>query len=510
MENNKASKKKFNFPSAYTILIGLTIIIAIITNFAPGMIPAKINDVIMAPVTGMIGVKDATITNTMNDAMTNGGIAEALKTLTQTEGQYISVWNQGKVFGAIDVAFFVLIIGGFLGVVTKSGALNAGIASIVKKLKGRELLLIPILMIIFSIGGSTYGMAEESLAFYALLTTTMICAGFDPLVAVSTVLLGAGCGVLGSTINPFATGIASASAGVPVNQGIVLALGGLLWVGSLAVSIYFTMKYAKKIKEDPTKSLVSKFELDNALEAYSNDNEEIVELTKRRKFALIAFGITFVVMILGIIPWEDFGVTWFSEHTGILMGAPFGTWWFYEFAAWFLLMAVVIGIIAKMSEREIVSSFVAGASDMVGVALVIGISRGISCIMTNSGLDLYILNGACNLLNGVSGIIFVNLAYVIYIGLSFLIPSTSGLATVSMPIFAPLASNLGLAPELMIAAFSAGCGVVNLVTPTSAVVMGGLSIAKLEYSTWLKYVWKILLGIFIVCSVILSIAILIL
>lgn len=503
----KKNKNKFQFPSAYAVLLALTVIIALVTYIIPDVIPAKISDVIMSPITGMVGIKDMSISQSLNDAMTNGTIKDALDTLKNSQGQYINVWNEGKLSGAIDVAFFILIIGGFLGVVTKTGALDAGVSSIVKKLKGKELMLIPILMIMFSLGGTSYGMAEESLAFYALITATMLYAGFDPLVAVATVMLGAGSGVLGSTVNPFATGIATSSAGVEINQGVVILMGVALWLSSLLISIFFVMSYAKKVKADPTKSLLSQAELDNARNTYANNSEGTIELTFKRKLVLGLFLTSFVVMILGVIPWEDFNITFFSTYTGKLTGSSLGAWWFPELTGWFFIMAIIIGFVYGLKEREIVDAFVSGASDMVGVAIIIGISRGISFMMTNTGLDLYILSGASSVLTGVSGVLFVNMAYIIYIGLSFLIPSTSGLATVSMPIFAPLTAQLGLAPEVMIATFCAGSGIVNLITPTSGVVMGGLSIAKVEYSTWLKFMGKVLITIFIASAIILSIGI---
>lgn len=460
--------KKIKFPTAYSILLAITGIIAIITQFVPEVTPAKLSDFIMAPMNGLNN--------------------------------------------AIDISIFVLIIGGFLGVVTKTGALDAGIGFIVNKLKGRELYLIPVLMFIFSIGGSTYGMAEETVAFYALITATMIAAGFDSLVAVGTVLLGAGCGVLGSTVNPFAIGAsisASSEVGVKMNQGIIIAIGIGLWISSLLVCIYFVMNYAKKVKLDKNKSILSEDEIDKANEVFSNNNDKIETLTGKRKIVLFLFAISFVIMIMGVIPWEEFGVTIFS-NTLFLTGVPLGQWWFLEIATIFLIMAIVIGVVYGLKEREIVSAFLNGAADMVGVALVIGISRGISVIMGSTGLDMYILDRASNMLNGVSGILFINMAYIVFIGLSFLIPSTSGLASVSMPILAPLTQRLGLSPELMVSAFSAGSGIVNLITPTSGVVMGGLTIAKVEYSTWIKFMWKVLIGVFIVSIIVLSIGMLIL
>lgn len=508
-KGDKTTKKKaFKFPSAYTVLLAIMIAIALITQFVPGVKKAQLSDVVMAPVTGMVGVRDDVLNDEVSASMDAGGVEAALDTINSAEGPIMSVWNSGTVKGAIDVALFVLIIGGFLGVVTETGALDAGVGGLVKKLKGKELMLIPVLMIIFSLGGSSYGMAEETLAFYALITATMMAAGFDPIVAVSTILLGAGCGVLGSTVNPFAIGAAVSAAGavgVEINQGTVIALGVVLWISTLAISIVYVMKYAKKVRANKSNTILSKDELKAAHDAFNQGSGDVLELNGKRKIVLGLFVFSFVVMILGVIPWGDFGVTIFDNTTAWLNGTPLGAWWFPELTVWFFLMAVIIGIVYRMPEQDIVKSFIAGAADMVGVALVIGISRGISFMMANSGLDLYILDKAAGVLSGVSGMLFANMAYVIYMALSFLIPSTSGLASVSMPIFAPLAQKLNIAPEIIVAAFSAGSGIINLVTPTSGVVMGGLAIAKVDYNTWLKFATKLVVMIFIATVVILSV-----
>ena len=504
---SKDKKKKFKFPSAYTVLLAIMIAIALITQFVPGVKKAQLSDLVMAPVTGMVGIKDLALDEQISTSMDKGGVEAALKTINDSETNYMSVWNEGQLKGAIDVALFVLIIGGFLGVVTKTGALDAGVGGLVKKLKGKELMLIPVLMLLFSLGGTSYGMAEESLAFYALITATMMAAGFDPLVGAATLLLGCGVGVLGSTVNPFAIGAAvsaAGAAGVTINQGTTIALGAILWIVSLLIAIVYVMRYAKKIYADKNATMLSKHELDAASEAFSQNSEEILELNGKRKIVLVLFGLSFAVMIASVIPWNDFGITIFDK-TSWLNGSPLGKWWFPELTVWFFLMSVVIGLVYRMPEEDIVSAFINGCADMVGVALVVGISRGVSFMMANSGLDLYILDKASGVLSGVSGMLFANMAYLIYIALSFLIPSTSGLASVSMPIFAPLAQKLNIAPEIIVSAFSAGSGIVNLVTPTSGVVMGGLAISKIEYGTWIKFVTKLLVMIFIATVIILAV-----
>ena len=467
MSTNEKKKRSFKLPTAYTVLLAITAIIAIATYFIPGVKKASLADFVMAPITGLQE--------------------------------------------AIDIAIFVLLIGGFLGVTTKTGALDAGIGNVVAKLKGKELILIPVLMFIFSLGGTSFGMAEETIAFTALVTTTMIIAGFDPLVSVASIILGAGCGVLGSTVNPFLVSVSiGALKGVDIaaNQVIVIGTGVALWLISLLISIFFVMNYAKKVHADKSKTLLSDSEIRQANEAFignKSGEEEVIEFTGKRKVVLSLFAFTFIVMVLGIIPWEQFGINLF-KGTGFLTGNSLGNWWFSDLGMWFVIMAVVIGLVYRMKEVEIVNAFLDGAAEMVGVALVIGVSKGISVIMSTTGLDAYVLSSASSVLVGMSPIIFTIVAFLIYMALSFFIPSTSGLAGLSMPIFGPLAVSLGFKSELIISIFSAGSGLVNLVTPTSGVIMGALAIAKVDYATWVKFVSKVLVAIFISSAIILSIA----
>ena len=470
MDNKQKKKKAFKLPTAYTVLLIITAVIAIVTHFIAGVRPAGLSDFVMAPINGL------------NDS--------------------------------IDIAIFVLLIGGFLGITTKTGALDAGIGSVVSKLKGKELILIPVLMFLFSLGGTSFGMAEETIAFTALVTTTMIIAGFDPLVSVATIILGSGCGVLGSTVNPFLVSVSIGSlngAGIPVNQGVVIATNTVLWIVSLLISIYFVMSYAKKVYNDKNQSILSQLEIEHANEAFignKSGQEEVVEFTKKRKIVLGLFAFTFIVMVAGIIPWEEFGINLFI-YTDFLTGSSLGNWWFSELGIWFVIMSIIIGVVYGMKEGEIVDAFIAGAADMVGVALVIGVSRGISVIMNTTGLDAHVLSKASNVLVGMSPIVFTIVAYLIYMALTFFIPSTSGLAGVSMPIFGPLAVSLGFRPEVVISIFSAGSGIVNLVTPTSGVIMGTLAIAKVDYESWVKFVTKVLVAIFIASAIILSVAMMI-
>lgn len=486
----ETAKKKRGMPSSFTILLALLAIVAVITVIVSGtsggaVTAARLSDFCTAPILGFAD--------------------------------------------ALPVCLFVMILGGFLGMMTETGALDNGIAVLVQKLKGNEIMLVPVLMLIFSLGGTTYGMCEETVPFYALLAATMMAAGFDPMVGAATVLLGAGCGCLGSTVNPFAVGAAVdalTGVGIEVNQSIIIGLGAVLWIVTTAMSIVFVMNYAKKVKADKGSTILSMQELKDAEEAHGKAASEVhkeVTLTGRQKGVLIAFAFTFVVMIVGFIPLADLneGVANFFDAgavydadgnavvqgwSALITGLPIGQWYFDEASTWFFLMAVLIGIIGGLSEKQIVNTFITGAADMMSVVLVIALARGISVLMANTGLDVFVLDAAANALAGLSGVIFAPMSFLVYFGLSFLIPSTSGMATVSMPIMGPLAVKLGFSPEVMVMIFSAAIGVVNLFTPTSGAIMGGLALAKIEWTTWLKFALKLIVALSVVCAVILTVA----
>lgn len=484
----ETAKKKRGMPSSFTILLALLAIVAVITVIVSG-------------------TTDAVTAATFSDFFTAPvkGFADAL-----------------------PVCLFVMILGGFLGMMTETGALDNGIAVLVQKLKGREIWIIPVLMCLFALGGTSYGMCEETVPFYALLAATMMAAGFDPLVGAATVLLGAGCGCLGSTVNPFAVGAAVdalSSKGIEVDQTIIIGLGFLLTVVTTLISIIFVMRYAKKVKADKGSTFLSLQEQKDAEAAHGAAAAEAakeVKLTGRQKAVLGIFAFTFVVMIVGFIPLGDLnanvagffdngvydadGNTITQAWSAVVTGLPIGQWYFDEASTWFFVMAIVIGIVGGLSEKQIVNTFISGAADMMSVVLIIALARGISVLMAATGLDMYVLDAAAAMLRGVPSFIFAPVAFLVYFGLSFLIPSTSGMATVSMPIMGPLAAGLGFSPEVMVMIFSSAIGVVNLFTPTSGAIMGGLSLAKIEWTTWLKFAMPLIVILTLVSMVITTVA----
>lgn len=489
-------KRGFRIPSSYTVLFIIIAIMAVLTWFIPagayetakdgGVIsgtyktvasnPQGFFDILMAPVRGMLGVEGTD--------------------------------------GAIQVSFFILMVGGFLGVVNKTGALDTGIASVVRKNKGREKMLIAILIPLFALGGSTYGMGEETMAFYPLLIPVMIAVGFDSIVAVAIILIGSQIGCLASTINPFATGVAADAAGVSIADGMIWRI--IQWFILVGMSIWFVYNYASKIEKDPSKSLVAdKAEEHKEFFQLQNSGEE---LSKRQRNILTIFTLTFVIMILSLIPWEDFGIklftninTWLTTMPilggaiGKTMGA-FGTWYFPEITMLFIMMGVLVAIVYRMSEDDFLSSFLTGAGEFLGVAIICAIARGIQVIMNGGMITATILHWGETGLSGLSSQVFIILAYIFYLPMSFLIPSTSGLAGATMGIMAPLGQFSNVPAHLVITAFQSASGILNMISPTSAIVMGALALGRVDLGTWWKFIGKFIVMVMLVSVLLLVVA----
>jgi uncharacterized ion transporter superfamily protein YfcC len=480
-------KRRFTLPSAYTILFILIVLAALATWF----VPAGKYDVNKdgEPVPGTYHEVKSHPADILVDSLT--APINGLYGIENEKGN-INYYNSGTLFGAIDVALFIIVIGGFLGVTMKTGAIQAGIARLVQRLRGKERWMIPLLMTVFAIGGTTYGMAEESLAFYALVITVMIAAGYDALTGAAIVLLGCGIGTLGSTINPFATGIASGFAGIPISEGLVGRL--VILIAGLAVGIFFVMRYADRVKKDPSRSLVYDMKAENEARFKAEGGGETTVMTGKQKTILAVFGLAFLVMMYGVIPWEDLGVP-----------LPTLWWWFPEMTASFLLFTIVIGLIGRMKEGELTSTFVDGSRDLLGVALIIGIARGITVIMNNGQITDTVLHWAEVALGDVGGTGFVIVMFLLFLPLSFLIPSSSGLATVAMPIMAPLAVFVGVSEALVVTSYQSASGLMNLFIPTSAVVMGGLAIARVPYGRYLRWGWPLFAMLAVICVIVLAV-----
>jgi uncharacterized ion transporter superfamily protein YfcC len=438
------------FPTAYTILFGLIILVAALTWLIPaGQYERAMNE--------EVG-REVAVPGTYQTVDPNPqGFVDVL--MAPTAGFY-------------DPDSYV------------ANAIDTGIRSAMRHLKGHEIWMIPILMVLFAIGGTTYGMAEETLAFYAILIPVILAAGYDAVTGVAIILIGAGIGVLGSTINPFATVIAANAAGIPFTDGIVLRF--ILLIGGLLICIGYVMRYAHRVKTDPSRSVVAKQWAAHKKLFLQGGDQEIhsATLTTTQIIALVIFALTFAVMIWGV------------SSQG---------WWMARMGSLFFAAAIVIGIIARLGEKKLTGSFVDGARDLLGVALVVGLARGIVVIMEQGMIADTILHSAETSLGGLPELAFINLMFWIEVGMSFFVPSSSGLAVLSMPILAPLADFANVGRDLVVTAYQSANGLVNLINPTFAVVVGGLAIGRVSYDRWLAFIWPLLLILTVFITVVISV-----
>lgn len=469
--------KRFHFPSAFTVLFVVTVAVWLLAFVVPTgtyqtdaetgrPLPGtyagtdnplsfgdRLMELFLAPVNGLYGV--------MND-----------------EGK-IGPYEAGELYGAAGVFLFVLAIGVFITMAMRTGAVDNGIARVAQRLSGRGTVLIVALMVLFSVGGTTEGMAEETLGFYALLVPLMLALGYDRMVAAATILVGAGIGVLASTVNPFATGVASGSADISIGDGIAFRL--LMYVVLVPVGVWWVVRYARKVKTDPARSLVGAVEGDDELR--QQGLREVPALTLRDKSVLGIVAVTFAFMIFAIVPWAQV-----IDGPDALSYAWQLDWYFPELAALFLVMSLVVGLVGGLGEQRLTDTVVRGAGDFVGVGLIIVLARGVTVIMNNAEITGTVLHAMENAVDGTSSAMFGGLMFLINVPLAFLVPSTSGHAALAIPILAPLADFAGVERSVVVTAFQSASGVVNLITPTSAVVMGGLALAKVRYDQYLRFV----------------------
>ena len=483
-----AESRRFRFPSAFTVLFGVTLTVWLLAFLIPTgeyrtdpdsgrPIPGSYEEVdaglsfvdrlyqlFMAPVNGLYGVRDAAT-------------------------GFIGPYESGELFGAAGVFFFVVAIGIFITMTMRSGAIDAGIARVGVRFGGRGVPLLIVLMVLFSIGGTTEGMAEETLGFYGLVVPLALSLGYDRLTAAAVIIVGAGVGSLASTVNPFATGAASGAADISIGDGIVLRV--LMYLTLTTVTIAYVVRYAARVKADPARSLVGFLPEDSAATELP---DAAPPLTTRHRAVLWLMAGTFAMMIFAIVPWAQ-----------VISGpdaASYGwqlDWYFPELAALFLVMAIVIGLVAGLGEKGLTGTVVSGAGDFIGAALIIVLARGVTVIMNNSKITDTILNALEGSVSGTSSAVFGGLMFVVNIPLAFLVPSSSGHATLAMPVLAPLADFAGVDRAIVVTAFQSASGWMNLFTPTSAVVMGGLALARVGYDRFVRFMAP-LLGILFVMT----------
>ncbi|SNV22220.1 H+/gluconate symporter and related permeases [Dermatophilus congolensis] len=372
---------------------------------------------------------------------------------------------------AADIIVFILILGGLIGVVKATGAFDAGLIALTQRTKGREFLLVSTVSVLMVLGGTSCGLEEEAVAFYPILVPIFIAMGYDAIICVGAIFLAGSMGTTFSTINPFSVVIASNAAGTQFTEGIWWRASGCA-VGAVAVIAYLWW-YARKIKADPSCSYTytdrEKFVARWQLGA---DDDSHVAFDWRRKIILVLFVTPFPLMVWGVMA---------------------GGWWFPEMAASFLAITIGIMLLAatgphRLSEKQLVDSFTAGASSLVGVSLIIGLARGINLVMNNGLISDTMLDAASNMVQGMNGPLFIVAMLFVFFFLGFVVPSSSGLAVLAMPIMAPLGDTVGIDRWIIVCAYQWGQYAMLFLAPTG-LVMATLQMLDISFSHWVRFVW---------------------
>jgi uncharacterized ion transporter superfamily protein YfcC len=495
--------KKTKFPSAQTILLVIAAFVAVLT----WIIPSGKYDTLSynkLDKTFIISSKEKTTLLPANqksldqleikiplENFTNGDIYKPIsipntykKVLANPQGFLDFVQSPIKgIIEASDVIFLVLVIGGLIGIMNLTGAFDAGIIWLSGVLKGREYILIILTTSLVALGGTTFGFAEETLAFIPILIPVFIAAKYDAMVGIACVFLGSSVGSMCSTTNPFAAIIASDAAGINWTTGFYGRL--LMFCICTTISVLYILRYAKRIKNDPTKSIIYD-QRDEIKKLFGNIPEtKILKLNHKLRIIIFIFTVCFILMVIGVSALD---------------------WWFTEMSSVFLVGAILIGFVAKINESDFVNAFSKGAGELLGVAFIIGIARGVSILMKDGFISDTVLYNTSALTEGMHKGIFVNALFFIYNGLSFFIPSSSGMAVLTMPIMSPLADTVGIGREIIVNAYLYGMGLFGIINPTG-LILATLGIVKIGFDKWLKFIWPLVIVLGLITMVFLTISV---
>ncbi len=480
--------KKFQFPTAHTVLLIIAGLVALMTWVVPaGQFDRLGYDKDKNEFTQTGEGEDKTFPGTQ-ETLNQLGVNIPLEKFTSGDiwkpvgipGTYHELEPKPQGFaaflhsplkgimGAIDVILFVLIIGGFIGVVHFTGAFDAGVAWLAVKLKGRETILIVLITCLIAVGGTTFGLAEETIAFYPILVPVFLAAGYDAMVALAAIYIGSSMGTMASTVNPFSAIIASDSAGINWTSGINGRF--FMLVTGTMICLWYIIRYAEKVRKDPSKSII--FSQKEEIESlFLSNREKEVPFTNQIRIILFLFIASFAVMIFGVSRLD---------------------WWFLEMTTVFFVGSIIIGIVAWMGEKPFVQAFVKGANDLLSVALIIGLARGVTVLMDDGLISDTLLYYSSTSVEGMPKGVFINVMMFLYAGLSFFIPSSSGMAVLSMPIMAPLADVVNIGREFVVDAYQYGMGLMAFITPTG-LILASLTMVNVTYDKWLRFVMPLLL-----------------
>lgn len=466
--------KQFKVPHVYAIIFALMVIFAVLTWIVPsGSYQRQEVNGREVTVAGTYEQSEKTYIDeeTGDEVDLRQGVFDVLQAPTR------------GIQEAIEVVAFILIVGGSFQVITKTGAITSGMGRVVRRFKNKDIVIIPIAMVLFALGGTSFGMAEETLPFFAIFMPIMMAMGFDSMTAFMVVFVGARTGYIASTINPFNVLIAQGILGIQGNPQLWLRMIALVVL--TAVAITWVVLYARRVKKNPESSITFEDDIAKKVEFAADESALDAEFTGRQKGVLAVFIAGMCLIIWGLVTQG---------------------WYMNEISAVFLAMGLLAGVIAGFSQDVIAQEFVAGIADFAFSAIVVGLARGILVIASDGMIIDTILNALATGLGGIPAVLFTTLLYAVENLLAILVPSSSGLAALTAPIFGPLTELMGLNPEAAVWALSMGSATMSLICPTSAILVAGLGVCKIKLGQWWKTVWKFFLVVSLINIVFVAIS----
>ena len=365
-------------------------------------------------------------------------------------GDVFMAWPRGLKATA-SIVFYIFLIGGTFGVINATGAVDAAISAVVAAGRGRGAWVLTVLMLAFSIGGGTIGMAEETLPFIPALVLLARRMGYDEVTGCAIALVGAGAGFSGAFLNPFTVGVGQGIAGVPLFSGMGFRL--VVWTVITAIAIVYVLRYAKRVRRDPGGELV--------------DASMHVAVTARH-LAVLA------VMVLAL--------------AAVVVGSMTLSWGLDQLAALFVAVAGLCGLAGGLGANATAERFVEGAAGIAGGALVVGLARGVLVIFDGAGVTDTLLNTMAGAVAGLPAWASVLGIYAVQVALSYVVPSGSGQAALALPILVPLADMVGVTRQTSVLAYQFGDGFSNILTPTQGYFMAALALAKIPFATWARFI----------------------
>ena len=467
VDKTRVTNRTFKIPHTYVLISCIIIIAALLTHIVPAGEYARIED----PNTGKTVVDPNSFTKVEGNPV--------------NPFEVLSAVPRGMM-AAAQITFFIFIVAGSFQIITSTGAIEAGIYKVVSMLRGKEQLLIPIFMFIFSLTGAFLGFAEENIVFIPVAISLARALGYDAIVGMSLVTLGGAVGFNSGIMNPFTVGIAQGIAELPLFSGIGLRI--IIWIVFLSVSVYYVMRYAKKIKDRPELSIIADVELEER-------KNKTVDLTEEKTLSPSHY-LVFLTLAAGLAI--------------IVYGVYEFGWYINEIAAVFLGMGLISGAIGRINPNQMAQEFINGARGIIFGALVVGIARTILIVLQDGIILDSIIYGLASVISGLPKTLSAVGMFIVQSLINFVIPSGSGQAATTMPIMVPLADILGLTRQTAVLAFHFGDGFSNTFTPTASTLMASLSIAKISYDKWLKYygklflIWTLMGAVFMVIAVIIN------